>query len=379
MSKILIKYGELWLKSEPVKRKFIQTLRDNIKKKLKEDSIDFEITRERDYLVLNTSKPSKATGSLKKVFGISWFSTVNEVTSGMKSIEKQVLKIAKSIGKNESFAVRASRADKSFPHTSMEIENILGKGIDRKVDLSNPDHTIHIEVKKGKSYVYSEKTEGAGGLPLGVSGKILCLMSGGMDSPVAAWLMMKRGCYPVFVYFSSYPLVPKSDKENVIKVLRVLREYTSRQITLIVVPLLKITEAVTNAVEGKYKCVIGRRIMYRISETLAKETRAKALLTGDSLAQVASQTLDNILSEDDILTMPVLKPLIGLDKTDIIKIAEEIGTYDISKNIKSSCPLHTGKPATKSTPERLTWEEKNVKKLDVLIRKAIKESEVIKI
>ncbi|MBN2043156.1 MAG: tRNA 4-thiouridine(8) synthase ThiI, partial [Candidatus Aenigmarchaeota archaeon] len=341
--------------------------------------IDFLITKERDYLVLKTSKPSSAVETLKMIFGISWFARAEETKSDMKSIEGRALKMAKYIGPNETFAVRASRADKSFPHTSMEIENMIGKRIDRKVDLSKPDRTIHVEVKKDKSYVYSEKTEGAGGLPVGVSGKILCLMSGGMDSPVAAWMMMRRGCYPAFVYFSSYPLVPKSDRENVIKVLRVLRGYSSRPLTLIIVPLVKITEAVTNAVEGKYKCVIGRRIMYRVSEAMAKETKAKALLTGDSLAQVASQTLDNILSEDDVLTMPVLKPLIGMDKRDIIRIAEEIGTYEISKNIKTSCPIHTGKPATKSTPERLAEEERNVKKLDALIRKAIKEAEVVRI
>ncbi len=379
MGKVIIaKYGELWLKSEPVRRKFIRQLRENLKKKMKESGItDSEITRERDFLSVKTRKVKGACEALRKIFGIEWFAVAEEVESDAGEIEKHVIRASKVIGKGETFAVRVTRTDKSFPGTSMEMEKHLGGKIDGKVDLTEPNHTIFAEIKKGKSYVYTEKIRGLGGLPVGASGKVLCLMSGGLDSPVAAWMMMGRGCFPAFVYFSSYPLVPKTDRENVIRVMKRLREYSPRSLKLAIVSLLRIHEAVSNSCEAKYKCVIGRRIMYRISEKLAEEMNAKALVTGDSLAQVASQTLDNIRSEDNALDMPVLKPLIGMDKHSIIRTAKDIGTYGISVKIKTSCPLHTSRPATRSDPKRLSAEEGRVGELDSLVEKAVREAETI--
>lgn len=378
--KIIVKYGELWLKSEPVRKRFIRTLLGNAKGMMKDAGIkDAKIEKQRDMFTVDTSEGKKALEVLGKVSGISWFALAREVDSRISNIERMVREYSKGIGKGESFAIKVDRSDKEFSKTSMEMERMLGSGIDREVDLTRPDRTIHVEIRKGKSYVYTEKVRGLGGLPLSVSGRILCLMSGGIDSPVASWMMMKRGCFPLFIYFSSYPLVPKSDRENVIKVVRKLREFSPSPLTLINVPIVKIHEAVVNSCEPKYKCVIGRRIMYRIAERIAMEKGAKALLTGDSLAQVASQTLDNVRAEDDVLSVPVLKPLIGMDKEAIIRISKDIGTYGISTKIKSSCPLMARKPATKSDPERLEKEESRISGLEKIIQNGINESETIRI
>jgi thiamine biosynthesis protein ThiI len=380
---ILAKYGELWLKSDPVKMRFTKKLAENAKEMLKRSGVRrITLQRERDMFTIQAGEKAnlkKAGEVLKRVFGISWFSMAKQVVSEQKEIEKAVTFFSKKIKAGETFAVRVDRVDKGFPGKSNELEALLGAKIDREVDLSSPDFTIFVEIRRKHTHVYSEKVRCEGGLPSGVSGKILCMMSGGIDSPAAAWMMMRRGCSPSFIYFSNYPLVPKTDRENVMKIIRKLREYSPGPLTLITVPIVKMQEAVVNSCENRFKCLIGRRIMYRIAEEFARELGAKALLTGDSLAQVASQTLDNICSEDEVLSMPVLKPLIGMDKDEIIRVAKKIGTYETSIKIKTSCPLATKNPATRSEPEKLRGEESRVKDLDRVIKAAIKDAEITRV
>ena len=187
MKSIIMKYGELWLKSEPVRSRFIRSLRDSARSQLRAAGIrDASFDNRRDSMVLKTKSITKAMEILPKVFGISSFSATEEVGSDMKSIEKAALGLAKSIGHGETFAVRASRNDKTFPLSSMQIEKRIGDRIDRKADLSKPDRTIFVEVKRKHSYVHTEKVRGLGGLPYGVSGKLLSLRSGQFDSPVAS-------------------------------------------------------------------------------------------------------------------------------------------------------------------------------------------------
>jgi thiamine biosynthesis protein ThiI len=344
---------------------------------LKSAGIKYKIQRERDKMFLSTNDAKKTSEILKRVFGLHSFAIVEEVKTDYKEIEKIALKFAKKIKPNETFAIRCHRNYKKFPLTSMQVESKIGAKIRRKCNLTNPDKTIYIVIRRDKSYIYSEIFNSAGGLPVGVSGKVLCLISGGIDSPVAAWLMMKRGCSEEFIYFDNQPFTDKKDRQRVIEILKVLKKYYPRKIRLHIVPFSKIQESVINTCNLKFGCVLGRKIMFRISEIVAEKIGAQALVTGDNLAQVASQTLSNLRSEQTGIKIPVLMPLIGMDKIEIIDMSKKIGTYDISIKIKSACPLTPKSPATKSDPSIIKKEERKIKKN--IIEKTIKNIEVLEI
>ncbi len=370
---IIIKYGELWLKSEPVRRRFIKQLAENIRRMLKAEKITFHLERSRDMLILET-KSEKANEVLKRVFGISWFTKAKETKSDMESIEKASLEIAKRIKPNETFAIRASRSDKSAKFTSRDIEERIGGKIKRKVNLSNPDFTVFVEVKTSESYVYYEKIRGLGGLPYGVSGRVLSLISGGIDSPVASWMLMKRGCETDFIYFHPEIFTGRKSLENVKKVVKKLVEYSPRGMNLYVVPFSEIQKSVVENCERRMTCVLCRRSMYRTAQTLVGKTKGKALVTGENLAQVASQTLDNLFAESDVLRIPIFRPLIGMDKEEVISLAKKIGTYELSIEM-GCCSLSPKKPSTKAKLNIVIGEEKRIKNLDKLIKKSIENSE----
>lgn len=374
--KIIIKYGELWLKSEPVRRRFIRQLADNIRKMLKDNGIkNFTLEKTRDMLVLETGS-RKAQDVLKKVFGISWFTRAKETEATMKSIEDAVLELAKAIEPGETFAIRASRSDKSLEFTSKDIEEKIGAKIKRKVNLSKPGFTIFVEVKKNKAYVYSEKIKGLGGMPVGVSGKVLSLLSGGIDSAVASWMLMKRGCKVDFVYFHPEIFTGKETLKRVKKVVKRLGEYSPGKLNLYVVPFSEIQKSIIENCERRMTCVLCRRAMYRTAQTLAKELSCKALVTGENLAQVASQTLDNLFVESDVLRMPIFRPLIGMDKEEVIAVSKKIATYELSIEM-GCCSLSPRKPSTRAKLDIAISEEKRIKDLDKLIRKAVENSKKV--
>jgi len=365
--KIIIKYGELWLKSEPVKKRFIDALAENVRSSLRSNGVrDFRLGRKRDMLVLETDE-AKAEAALSSVFGISWFTRAMETLSEMRQIENAALEEAGKIKKSETFAVRAGRSDKSFQFTSNEIENRIGAKIDRSVDLSNPDFTIYVEVGKDRSYVYSRKIKGAGGLPYGVSGRTLSLISGGIDSPVASWFMMKRGCSVDFVHFYA----DRKDVRKIEALLEKLRRYAPLHLNLYSVHFAPIQQAIVRDCERRYTCVLCKRLMYRISSTIAAEIKAKALVTGENLAQVASQTLDNLAANSDVIRIPILRPLLGMDKEETIAIAKRIGTYDVSIKSAEACKFVPSKPATKADSVTIAKEEAKIKNLNSLIKEAV--------
>jgi thiamine biosynthesis protein ThiI len=365
--KIIVKYGELWLKSEPVKMHFARALTDNIRSSFKSNGIHaFKIVRLRDMMEVE-SPSKKALEILKRTFGISWFAEAVESKPEMRSMEKAVLGFAKRIGKSQTFAIRASRQDKSLPFTSRDIEIEMGKRIDRKVDLSKPDVTIYLEAKKDKVYVYAEKIKGAGGMPYGVSGRVLSLVSGGIDSPVASWLMMKRGCSVDFVHFS----VEEKDDAKVVNILKALAEYAPAGFHLYSVPYKAIQESITRECNRHFTCVLCKRIMYRTAEKIANEVRAKALVTGENLAQVASQTLDNLVANEGVVSLPILRPLLGMDKEETIALAKRIGTFEPSIARAKPCAFVPFKPATKARGEVVAAEEKRIKNLGELIKEAV--------
>ena len=214
----------------------------------------------------------------------------------------------------------------------MDIDRIVGAHIKEstgaKVNLTNPELTIFIQILSGETYFYVDKIQGPGGLPVGTGGTVVCLLSGGIDSPVAAYRIMRRGCSVVFVHFHSYPYLSKTSQEKVQDLTEILNQY-QQPVKTYLLPFGEIQKEIVLSVPPKYRVVIYRRMMLRIAERIAGETGALALITGDSLGQVASQTLENITTTEDAATLPVLRPLIGMDKGEIIDQAIRIGTYDI--------------------------------------------------
>ncbi|MCS6897520.1 MAG: tRNA 4-thiouridine(8) synthase ThiI [Nitrospira sp.] len=239
-----------------------------------------------------------------------------------------------------TFRVTAKRADKRLPVTSMEVERAVGAVIcemlGKQVNLSHPDLTIHIELLSKESYLFAEKINGPGGMPVGVSGKVACLLSGGIDSPVAAYRLIKRGCRAVFIHFSGRPLVSRASEEKARDLARLLASYHYRS-RLYVIPFGEIQRDIVLATPAPFRIVLYRRIMLHIAERLAERERCWALVTGDSLGQVASQTPQNLAIIGEAATLPILRPLIGMDKIEITEEAKRLGTYDISIEPDQDC------------------------------------------
>ena len=380
MDEILIRVGELFLKSEPVIRIFEKRLRENIKVALKREGIRFKITRTRGRLFVHTKEIKKACDALKTVFGIVSFSPCYHLrTSSLKRIQNFCKRnYDKWIKRGQTFGVKVRRIG-DHAYTSQQLAKAVGDVIDRKVDLSKPDVEVGIEVRDNDCYIYTETIKGLGGLPVGVSGKVLCLISGGIDSPVAAWLMMKRGCKIALIHFHSFPLLSKRSIEKTKELAKVLKAY-QRRIKIYFVPFQSIQTEIKTKVLAKYRIILYRRYMLRIAEAIAKRENAKALVTGESLAQVSSQTLENIATIEAVTSMPVLRPLIGMDKSEIIDLAKKIKTYKVSiKPQEDCCTLFIPKhPATRSSTKRI---EELEKRLDtkMLVEKAIKASEAVQV
>ncbi|MDE3154822.1 MAG: tRNA 4-thiouridine(8) synthase ThiI, partial [Acidobacteriota bacterium] len=252
-----------------------------------------------------------------------------------------------------SFRVSARRADKRFPLPSPQIEREVGGRIKSArgwhVDLEHPELTIHVEMLSDEAFYYFGKEPGAGGMPAGVSGRVACLLSGGIDSPVAAFRMMRRGCSVQLVHFHSYPILSRASQEKVREIAALLTQYQLRT-TLQLVAFGDIQRQVVLSAPPALRVVLYRRLMLRIAEELARRGRARALVTGEVIGQVASQTLENLSVIAAVTTMPVFRPLIGMDKDEISAEAERIGTYPISIiPDQDCCQLFTPKhPATKA-------------------------------
>ena len=301
-----------------------------------EDGADWDTVRER----------------VGRVFGVANFARAASAPLDVEAIAAQILA---DIGdrETETFRVSARRADKRFPLTSPQIEREVGGRIKEakgwRVDLSNPQLVIHVEALTDEAFYYFDKQPGAGGLPAGTSGRVVCLLSGGIDSPVAAWRMMRRGCRVIFVHFHSYPILSRASQEKARELVRVLTryQYDSR---LYLVPFGEIQQKVVLSVPPPLRVVIYRRLMMRIAEQIAKRNRAQALVSGEVVGQVASQTLENLASINAVVSMPVLRPLVGMDKDEIMQHAQRLGTYDISIiPDQDCCTLFTPRlPATKA-------------------------------
>jgi tRNA uracil 4-sulfurtransferase len=333
MTSVIVHYQEIALKGRN-RPYFISKLVRNLRRQTSDLGVkDVRALMGRIEVVLGPdTKYELVEERLRRVFGIANFSKAGRARLDLDAIAEAILTDLEG-HHPASFRVNAKRGDKSFPMTSPEIEREIGGRIHQrfgwKVKLDHPEFSVNVELLRREAFYSFGKERGAGGMPTGVSGRVACLLSGGIDSPVAAYRLAKRGCSVVPIHFHSYPFLSRASQEKVREIAEVLSRHQMRT-GLRLVPFGELQRQIVLSVAAPMRVVIYRRFMLRIAERLARDARAKALVTGEVIGQVASQTLENLTVIAAATTMPVLRPLIGMDKEEIIAEAIKIGTYDIS-------------------------------------------------
>ena len=328
---IIIKYGELTTKKDNINF-FINALRDNIKKSLKD--IDNKIIYDLGRMFIETNDYENVLSILKKTFGIHEINIGYKLkTNSLEEINTELLNLLKD-KEFKTFKVTTKRSDKSYPINSMEISRKVGGTILKnipniEVDVHNPNLEINIEIRKNEAYIYFEKIKGIGGYPVGTLGKGLLMLSGGIDSPVAGYLAMKRGIKLECIYFDSPPHTSKEALNKVKELATILSTYQN-DIKLHIIHFTEIQEQIYKNCPKEYMITIMRRQMYRIAELLARRENCKCIINGESIGQVASQTLTSISTINEVITTPVIRPVCCLDKLEIIDIAKKINTYETS-------------------------------------------------
>lgn len=376
---IIIRYAELYLKGK--NRGFFEKLLiDNIRKSLEGIECKTRFNRSR-YEVYDYTEETKIIDKLQKVFGIHSISVAIKCDADIVAICETV----KSFDISGTFKISTNRADKSYPFTSTEVSAKAGGAVlahnpRLKVDVHNPDSVINIDIREdGCAYVFKDKILCSGGMPVGSAGKGLLLLSGGLDSPVAGYMMAKRGLKLDAIHFHSYPYTSEKAKQKVVELAEILSEYAG-PIKLTCIPFTKIQEEIHRCCTSNYMITLVRRFMMRIAEMVASLDGCGCLVNGESLGQVASQTLESITVTNDIIkTMPVFRPCIGMDKQEIIETALKIKTYDTSILPYEDCctVFLPDSPVTKPTLRRAEAEEKKLGDFETLIKEAINNREVI--
>lgn len=328
---ILIKYGELTTKKNN-RNIFINTLCENIKKQLKNYNIKIIKNRVRMFIETDDNI-DEIVDILKNVFGIHGIVVAYKVDNNIDIIKTSVLEIVKDID-FKTFKVETKRSDKRFPIPSMEFNNIIGSLVLKNkenisVDVHNPEYELKIEIREDYAYIYTKEIKGIGGYPVGVAGKGLLMLSGGIDSPVAGYLAMKRGIKIECIYFESPPHTSIAAKNKVKKLVEKLCKYNTN-IVLHVINFTEIQEAIYQNCPSSYMITIMRRMMYRISELVARDINSLVIINGESVGQVASQTLNSMNVINNVSNYPILRPVCCLDKLEIIDISKKIGTYETS-------------------------------------------------
>lgn len=378
---ILIKYGELTTKTGN-RNVFINLLYNNIKNALKEYDVNIIKTRDRMYIEANNNIDD-IINILKNIFGIHSIVIATRVNTNTEEIENSILGIAKNT-KFNTFKVETKRSYKKFPISSMEFSRKIGgiilKNIpDIKVDVHNPDFYLKIEIREDYTYIYHKEIKGSGGYPVGVAGRGLLMLSGGIDSPVAGYLAMKRGIKVECIYFESPPHTSEMAKNKVKKLVEALTKYEP-SITLHVVRFTDIQEAIYKNIDPTYMITIMRRMMYRICEKVMEKNSCLCLINGESVGQVASQTLTSMKVINSVTNIPVIRPVACLDKLEIIDISRKIGTYDISiLPYEDCCTIFLPKHPVINPSIDKAIEYENSFDYNKLIEAAINSMETIKI
>jgi len=377
---LVVHYGEIALKGEN-REWFEARLRRNLKRALKGVAFaDVQRLHGRLLVRLNDDAPrEKVIARLQRVFGITYFAEALRTAQDLQAIKAAAWESMRH-RRFETFKVEAKRSQKSFPMNSMQLNAEVGAYLQQlsqaKVKLEEPELTCHIEIVDNYALIYAGKVDGPGGLPVGVSERAVVLLSSGIDSPVAAYKMLKRGVRLVFVHFHSYPATSRASIDNATELVRVLTQYQFRS-KLYLVPFLDIQQQTMLVAPPPYRVILYRRAMMRLAEAIAQREGAQALITGENVAQVASQTLSNLRVIEEATTLPILRPLAGEDKQDIIALARRIGTYEISIEPYEDCcslfvPRH---PTTRASLEKVNAIEAELQ-MEPYLEKAIQGAEV---
>ena len=370
-----IHYAEVGLKGKN-RIFFEKRLANNIKLALRGTGYA-EVKRLHDRILVHLGQNADVTEIKKRlhqVMGIAHFETSCRTEADITAIKTAALRQIRQLS-CESLKVETKRADKTFPLTSPQVSAEVGgyliKETGARADMRNPDVICWVKITHNAAYISTEKIQGIGGLPVGVSGKVLVMLSGGIDSPVAAWQMIKRGAKAVFIHFYSYPYTDKASLEKVIEIAEILAVSNYRS-TVYLVPFADLQQTIVAETPAPFRVLLYRRMMTRIAQRVAATADAEALVTGESLAQVASQTLTNLRTIEAIAEIPILRPLIGEDKAEIIEKAQRIGTYDVSTRPHQDCcslfvPKH---PATRASLTDLADAEASLD-VDALVEDAL--------
>lgn len=383
---ILIRFGDLTLKGKNQKE-FLKRLYALIHLKLKDFQVTIENTHDRVYIHLNQEEPQKILKQLQYVSGISSYSLVVRCDLDLPQIKTTALHLMKELVTTPTtFKVETKRANKEFPLTSMEVTRqvagyVLANHSDLKVDVHRPQVTLHLEIKGNSCYLYNFEYKALGGYPVGVAGKGLLMLSGGIDSPVAGFLAMKQGIEIECIHFESTPLTSIESAQKVVDLVKKLAGYSATdQIVLHLVPFKEIHMELLDKVPESYNITIMRRMMYRIADLLAKKRHCLCLINGESVGQVASQTLQSMVTINSVTNLPVLRPLCTYDKVDIIKLSTQIDCYELSiRPFEDCCTVYV--PKAPATAPKIDKAEEYEKAFDYesLIEKAVSETKRITI
>lgn len=377
---IMIRFGELSTKGKN-KKDFIFLLASNIKHALKEfKTLKMDVRMDHIYLLLNEENAELVMHRLEDVSGIHSFSPVIKIESNIDSIIQNALALME-LEEGKTFKVKARRADKTFPYVSDDINRKVATAILKtdawKVDVHHPDVLLSIDVRQDASYLFTKTYMGAGGYPLGIGGKAMMMMSGGIDSPVAAYLLMKRGVLCELIHFAAPPYTSEAVLDKIQDLAKKLNRY-QESIRIHIVPFTELQVAIYEHVDESYAITLMRRMMYRIADRLAKRRKCLAIANGESIGQVASQTLASMYVINHVTSTPTIRPLATMDKTDIISLARKIDTFDISiRPYEDCCTIF--EPKNPKTAPKLDIVEELEKTFDFdsLIETCIRNIEVI--
>lgn len=341
--RILVRFGDLMLKGRN-KRTFVKEMRANVKRKVRSQKVEYIDLHDRMFVVLNGEDPNKVLEDLQLVSGLHSFSLVSVTDNDLEKIKELAIKLVQAEIKEEvTFKIETIRALKSFPMTSTKISQTIAGDVLRssdylKVDVHNPEVVLYVEVRAEGALVYLNKIPAMGGFPAGIAGKGLLMLSGGIDSPVAGYLSMKQGVELECIHFESTPLTSIESAQKAIDLAKELAKYTKYDtIKLHMVPFMDIHKDLMENVKESYMITIMRRMMVRIAEQVALRERALAIITGESVGQVASQTLESIHTINAVTSFPIIRPLATYDKNEIIEISKQINCYETSIKPFSDC------------------------------------------
>jgi len=380
--------GELWLKKAWTRRRYVRCLIENMKRVLKRYNVEYgEVMRRRGRLFLRTTSAVEAASRLSRVFGISSVSPALEIGSSKLEdvVDKCMFLASHALGEENSFAVRCRRVGE-HPYSSRDVCREVGRRVldelgetrSLTVDLKHPDVVLGVEVRGDEAFVFGEVVEGVGGMPLGTQGRVICLLSGGVDSAVAGWLVMKRGCPLVPLYFDCKPYTDESTTERAMEIAKVLCDWAvGFPRRLHVIPYGHVLETIAEKSPHRLTCLACKRMMYRVAEVLADQVRAEGIVTGEAIGEQASQTLRNLKVLDRAAEKyPVHRPLLGFDKAETEGLARKIGTYEISARKVQGCKAAPHKPATKAKMEEIEEAEAKLN-IEEMVERCIGELKVV--